>query len=274
MNSKQEDVIMKFKKLIALVAVSIMTISTLSACGNTASNSTSASGSGKTEEQSGSNDTASTDTTVAVEDTGIVFPLEEAMTFTGFAGMNNDYKLSETLAWQTALEMGNLNIELTEVLGSELSEKTSLILSSGKYPDIFIKTSVDGDEYGMEGIFIPLEDLIKEYMPNLTAFLDEIDAWQYITAADGHIYTLPMGQEKKPRTSPFWLNRKWMDNLGLDMPTSYEELYNVLKAFKEEDANGNGDPDDEIPFVSSTSRDMYCLLDYQNYKFDNASYMG
>ena len=41
-----------------------------------------------------------------------------------------------------------------------------------------------------------------------------------------------------------WINQTWLDNLGLEMPTTPEELYTVLKAFKEQDANGNGDPGD------------------------------
>ena len=49
----------------------------------------------------------------------------------------------------------------------------------------------------------------------------------------------------------YWINKRWMDNLGLQEPKSLDELYEVLKAFKEEDANGNGDPNDEIPLTAT-----------------------
>lgn len=45
------------------------------------------------------------------------------------------------------------------------------------------------------------------------------------------------------------INVKWLENLGLEVPTTIDELENVLRAFKEQDANGNGDPNDEIPFT-------------------------
>jgi len=47
------------------------------------------------------------------------------------------------------------------------------------------------------------------------------------------------------------INKTWLDNLGLEIPDTYEDLAKVLKAFKEQDANGNGDPNDEIPFSSN-----------------------
>ena len=50
-----------------------------------------------------------------------------------------------------------------------------------------------------------------------------------------------------------WINTQWLDNLGLEMPTTTEEFYQVMKAFKEQDANGNGDLNDEIPLSTVTS---------------------
>src|SRR5690606_4877116 len=47
----------------------------------------------------------------------------------------------------------------------------------------------------------------------------------------------------------FSINVKWLENLGLDVPTTVDEFYTVLKAFKEQDPNGNG-IQDEIPFLS------------------------
>jgi putative aldouronate transport system substrate-binding protein len=49
------------------------------------------------------------------------------------------------------------------------------------------------------------------------------------------------------------VRQDWLDRLGLKAPTTVDELYNVLKAFKTRDANGNGDPNDEIAFSSSNS---------------------
>ncbi len=46
-----------------------------------------------------------------------------------------------------------------------------------------------------------------------------------------------------------WINKKWLDNLELKAPTTTDELYDVLLAFRDKDANGNGDMNDEIPLI-------------------------
>ena len=43
--------------------------------------------------------------------------------------------------------------------------------------------------------------------------------------------------------------RTRLDHLGLDMPTTTDEFVEVLRAFKDNDANGNGNPNDEIPLA-------------------------
>ena len=47
-----------------------------------------------------------------------------------------------------------------------------------------------------------------------------------------------------------WINKTWLENLGLEMPTTTEEFENVLKAFKDQDPNGNGVAD-ETPLSGS-----------------------
>jgi len=179
---------------------------------------------------------------------------EEEEVFTVFGMTGKTFPLAENAAWLYGIERAGIQIELTEVIPSEYLEKANLLLNSGEYPDAFWKCSyLDWNGYGMQGIFIPLEDLIREYAPNLTMLLDEREAWDDIAAADGHIYALPSFDGLLncviANTGPQWINQRWLDNLGLEMPTSRDELYEVLKAFKEQDANGNGDPNDEIPYI-------------------------
>lgn len=243
---------MKHKRILALILVATMLASMSVACGK--------------------KDKEDDEEVVMLEE--VVFPLEESMSFTGFAVMTGQYSLEDNLAWQKSLERANIDIDLTSVLTSELKEKRNLLLTGNQYPEIFVKSGIAADDYGMSGILLPLEDLIRKYAPNLTALLDETDGWQYITAADGHVYSLPMGNEETPRTTPYWINKKWLDNLGLQEPTNYDELYNVLKAFKEKDANGNGDANDEIPYLASTTRSPLALLAYQDYSYDSSTFMS
>ncbi len=144
------------------------------------------------------------------------------------------------------------------------NEKKSLLFAGNTLPDAFygqdILTDVDIIKYASQGLLIPLEDMIEEYAPNFKAILDENPQYRkQITAPDGHIYALPTINELNPTThDKLFINKTWLDNLGLEVPTTREEFETVLQAFKNSDANGNGDASDEIPFsFRMSSSDLY-----------------
>lgn len=191
--------------------------------------------------------------------------------YTVFAMLNGEYDLKDNPTMNACLEEAGLTFEYTSVMGADLIEKRNLTLASGDYPDIFMKSGFDATalyKYGSQGILIPLEDLIKEYAPNLTKLLDERDAWKYLTSSDGHVYALPEIGRQEGALTTCWINKRWMDNLGLEEPKSLDDLYNVLKAFKEQDANGNGDPDDEIPFTATDVVKPDLLMPYFDIAYD------
>ena len=271
---------MKIKKVTAFFLAAAMAMSVMTGCGSnggSASENDSKSSESKPAEESKEEkeeSDAGAESAGGEEASGgsITFPLAETMEFTSFSGMNQSYTLPDTLAMQEAMSRANINITFDSVLSADLTEKRNLMLASGEYPDMLFKSGIgmgDLTKYGGQGILIPLEDLIHEYMPNLTAKLDEIDGWQYLTSPDGHIYSIPE-ISARGEINLFWLNKKWLDNLSLEEPKSMDDLYEVLKAFKEQDANGNGDPEDEIPF-SLTQGDYLGLLKYSGFSYDEGS---
>ena len=96
---------MKFKRLLALGLAVLVSVSILSACGNnTEEEDTPQQGENEAEEPGGDEEPGEQETTE------IVFPLEETVSFTGMAVMNQSYKLSESLTWKTMKERTNVNI--------------------------------------------------------------------------------------------------------------------------------------------------------------------
>lgn len=172
--------------------------------------------------------------------------------------------------WKNLEEETNIHINWITYSETEASEKFKLMMASGDYPDGFIG-ALGGDDndvitYGAEGIYIPLNDLIDEYCPNFKAAVaaQKPELMNMITTADGNIYGMPSLLYNPDIYNNTFINKKWLDALGLDVPQTTDEFEAVLQAFKDKDPNGNGEAD-EIPMT----------FDFQNWgASDHGPYFG
>lgn len=114
-------------------------------------------------------------------------------------------------------------------------------------------------KYGLQGAFLPLNDLIEKHGPNIKKYLDSNpEVKKALTAPDGKIYTLnyvPEGTVARV----YYIRQDWLDKLGLQMPKTTEELEAVLIAFRDKDPNGNG-LKDEIPVFNDKRNEMIRLV--------------
>ncbi len=166
--------------------------------------------------------------------------------------VNTTKDLNENAQAKKMKELYNGKLEWIHANGTE---QINLLFASGDQGDIIlgnILQDADVSKYSSTGIIIPLEDYITpEIMPNLTKVFEKIPTTKAIsTFTDGHIYSLPRINtvEADYLESALFINKVWLDKLGLSVPKTTEELYTVLKAFKEKDPNGNGKAD-EIPMT-------------------------
>lgn len=169
---------------------------------------------------------------------------------------DGEYSPAEIQLYQELEQETGVKINWTTYADSAWAEKKSLLFASNQLPEAFfgqeILSNDDLLKYGPEGMLIPLESYItEENTPNLyKIFQDYPEYKRSITAPDGHIYSLMSFDDGYVTTTnlPLFINKDWLENVNMAVPTTTDEFYEVLKAFKEQDANGNGDPDDEIPY--------------------------
>ena len=148
------------------------------------------------------------------------------------------------------------NIHINWVYGnvSNYDEIRASQWTSKKRPDAFFlwNSTEEVVKYGENGTIYELTDYIKDYAPNYQAILDSNPEYKKAATFNGKMYsTLSINDVPRDQTYKQFINKKWLDNLGLKMPTTTDELYTVLKAFKTEDPNGNG-INDEIPLSSAS----------------------
>ena len=122
---------------------------------------------------------------------------------------------------------------------TDLTTKQGLLLASGQYPDVIWGGSIsnaDALKYGSEGVFLPLQNLIKKYAPNLWNNIQTIPGYkQAVTAPNGDIYSLP-AYNYCPHCSwtyEDYINIDYLNKFGLSMPRTTAEFANVLNVFKQ-----------------------------------------
>lgn len=154
-------------------------------------------------------------------------------------------------------EMTNIEFEYSTPPLNDFETNLNLAFASGDLPDILFAPGTDSltpameVDYGKQGLLLPLNDLIDDYAPNLSQLMEERpDIRKSITTSDGNIYALPGivdGDTASWIRGPIWINGDWMDALDIEeVPSTIDELYDMLVRFRDEDPNGNGKAD-EIP---------------------------
>ena len=145
-----------------------------------------------------------------------------------------------------ALTNATINIDWRVV--DNYATQIATTLASGKLPDIIVAGNAGSGVMNLvsEGAVVPLDDYI-DLMPNIVAAVgeDRMAAWRQ---ADGHIYTIPTIVDV-PGSQSVMIRQDWLDQLGMEAPTTWDGWVAMWRAFKENDMNGNGDKTDEIPLA-------------------------
>lgn len=155
---------------------------------------------------------------------------------------------------QKLADKHGIKIEWEVYIASDWGEmKTLLFASPEDLPDAFLGGLAlkDADIQVYKDLFVELTDYIKKDMPNLSKILEEDNEFKSsMLDADGELYSLGKKLPLRPpvHDEPF-INQKWLNNIGMKAPTNYKELEAVLQAFKDEDADGDGNPNNEIPYT-------------------------
>lgn len=171
-------------------------------------------------------------------------------------GNIGDVEKMETLNY--IAEKMNLEIEWIVVGADGWDERINLMLSTNDLPDIIMKGTIPNLSAAIEdGQVIALDELMEYYSDGIKPLLEEYPGVDISSrASDGKLYTLPGINTLRPNLTShrnLWINQQWLDNLGLEIPTTTDELLDVLRAFRDEDANGNGNTSDEIPYAIEDS---------------------
>lgn len=186
-------------------------------------------------------------------------PFDETVTVKCVMGYSESSKpglLPSTCYWND-LTKEYLNVELDwmwEVPDSQYETKLSVTLSSGEYPDV-LKCDYDTYSYLLEsGALKDLSGVWEEYASEAlkTAFASDSGtaAFERVTE-DGKLMAIPYASDPVATMVCNYYRTDWLENLGMEVPTNLDELTEVIKAFRDQDPDGNGEKDTYAMGLSS-----------------------
>lgn len=232
------------KRQVASLLVSAAMVASLAGCGGskTADTQTAAPTTAQgTTAAEGSQ--AAGETTAAAE---FSYPMADGGSFSYWCELTttvsaNYSNLGETPFAKNWMEKTGSQIEFLHPPTGQMKEQFSLILADGNLPDLMeYNWMVDypgGPEKAIkDGVIVPLNDVFAQYCPNLTKYLQENpDIDKMIKTDDGKYYAFPFirGDERLCNTIGLMLRGDWLDELGMEVPTTIDEWHEVLTAFKE-----------------------------------------
>ena len=182
----------------------------------------------------------------------------EPVTITGFGAKysGNAEWDDDMLVWKELENRTGIRVEMETVINTEARTKALTLFAADDLPDILMKNALNMSDvvnFAQSGQLVNLKPFMDAgLMPNFTeAYNNDVNLRIALTTEDGGVYCLPAYYpDDIDRVRRFmYINETWLDRLGLEKPTTIDELLDVLRAFRDEDANGNGDPNDEYPIV-------------------------
>ena len=186
---------------------------------------------------------ASTD----VDPATLAFPLAEKAEISGLTSFppGTESDPNKRTIFKRLEEATNVHVNWKAIQGDQWGDKIQLEMSNIKTLPDFVFTAGFGDtdllKYGKQGVIIPVEEYIDKYMPNLKKVFEQAPEYKSMcTDADGHIWALPwieqLGYEKtaiQTIDNMPYINKAWLDFLGLSVPTTTDEFEKVLIAFRD-----------------------------------------
>lgn len=174
------------------------------------------------------------------------FPLSETQEISGLISYPSatEPDPNKRTIFRRLEEKTNVHVNWQAIPSDQWGDKIALqMVNYSTLPDfVFTAGFSDSDllRYGDNGIILPLENYIDRYMPNLTKIFEDYPEYKTMCLdEDGHIWALPwieqLGAEKTAIQTVGdmgFINKKWLDFLGLEVPRTVDEFEATLRQFQ------------------------------------------
>ena len=116
-------------------------------------------------------------------------------------------------------------------------EKLLVSINGGSIPDVFESLPEYLSSFIEKDIAFDMTELVEESKNIANINPEYLDAIRNI---DGKLFAFPVRRDDGCVT---YIRKDWLDNLGLEIPRTWEQMVEVLRAFTFNDPDGNGTDD-------------------------------
>lgn len=134
--------------------------------------------------------------------------------------------------------------------GRQYAEALNMAIAAGEKMDFFYASGFERNGYVKAKLYMPItQEMLDTYAPNAKKMWE--GSWPVMKDNDGNYVAIPRN-EAVGRHYPTWIRTDWLDKYGLKMPTTIEELEEVLKVFKEKKPGGP----ETIPMITGAGDNL------------------
>ncbi len=124
---------------------------------------------------------------------------------------------------------------------SSYGDRVKMLVATGDMPDlVHYGSDTAAKAWAEDGLLLDLTDIIDQY-PNMAANHSKEQLGDCEFLGDGRVYGLPRANSYDKWG--FLINKRWLEKVGKEVPTTVEEFIDVCRAFTFEDPDGNGQND-------------------------------
>lgn len=131
--------------------------------------------------------------------------------------------------------------------GADYNQQLALRFASRDLGDLVMTNDINSNVHAGavdQGVFLELDELLEEYGPNIKKNIPDV-AWKSPRVTkDGKTYGIPK-VAAAPATRMMFIRQDWLDKLGMDVPTTLDEFLQFAEGVKQNDMNGDGNPNNE-----------------------------
>lgn len=234
----------KKKKFLSL-ALAITIVLSLSACGGSVETDNTSKSDAAVSATAPASVSASVSTQADTEAASIYPLVTEPKTLTLWSNGTKEMlsqlggEYDNQTCFKKAEEITGVHIEITEVSMEQSSDKFNLMAASGDYCDMIrgVNTLYSGGLTAAynDDVIIPIQDYLEQYAPDFYAYINQSDDYLRLAKTDeGDILDFKTYFTNLSVGTGPQIRQDWLNALGLEAPTTYDEYTNVLTAFQKE----------------------------------------